>query len=196
MLIGLTGKYCAGKNFAAAHLQKRGIPVLDVDKLGHIVIDTKKTEILARFGQDLLNLDGSVNRRLLAEKIFKKTSELAALEAIVHPEVNRLTEQWIKGQKCKNCAINAALLHKSIVFNKLACIILIKAPWFIRLIRAKRRDKLPWHIIFNRMSSQKKFNSQYSAGKADIYKVENSCLKQAKLGQKIDAVLEKTGLLN
>jgi len=194
MILGLTGKYCSGKNYIAAMLQERGLPVLDVDKLGHSAIENKKTEIIACFGPDIQNGDGSICRKLLGKKVFGKADKLAALETIVHPEANRLTDQWLKAQNGKNCVINAALLHKSSVFEDLDCIILVKAPWFTRLIRAKRRDKLPLPEIIRRMASQKQFNAQYSAKNADIYKVENSCLAKKGIEQKIDAIFKKAGL--
>jgi len=200
MIIGLTGKYCAGKNHAASVLEKRGFAVLDVDKLGHSAIENKKTEIFSRFGEDLRDNDGSVNRRLLGEMVFGREKELAALEAIVHPEANRLTVEWLEGQNGKNCVINAALLHKSVVFPRLDCIILVIAPPLDRLIRAKRRDKLPWAVILRRLRSQKQFFTQYSAANADIYKVENSGSGKprsfASLENRIDEILSKLGLEN
>ena len=192
MLIGLTGMYCAGKNHIANLLKSRGIPVLDLDMLGHSVIEDKKTEIFSRFGEHLQNNDGSVNRRKLGKMVFGREKELAALEAIVHPEVNYQTDQWIEAQNGKNCVINAALLHKSIVFERLDLIILVKAPFFVRLLRAKRRDKLPWGVLLKRFSSQKQFNAQYLAGKADIYIVENSCCRtEAYFERQIDAILSE-----
>ena len=207
MITGLTGKYCAGKNHIAALLTKRGFPVLDVDVLGHSVIEIKKEELAARFGEDIItkrpgDIPG-VNRRLLGEKVFGNEQELAALEAIIHPEVNNLTLQWIKEQKGKNCIINAALLHKSVVFTRLDCIILVNAPWFVRLLRAKKRENLSWIEIFKRFSSQRKFTAQYLAGNADIYRVENSSAgfwagrqrsSAVRLERRIDEILEKAGL--
>jgi dephospho-CoA kinase len=200
MLIGLTGLYCAGKNHIAALLEERGLPVLDVDKLGHKIIENVKDAVFARFGDDLKNPDGSVNRRLLGAKVFGKSGEMSALEALVHPEANRLTEEWITGQNGKNCVINAALLHKSSVFNRLDCVILVRAPFIVRLIRAKRRDKLPFAVLLQRLSSQKQFLSQYLAGNADIYKIENpetSCPDKAgkKTARRIDTVLRQIGYL-
>ena len=194
MLIGVTGLYCAGKNYVASLLEKRGISVLDADLLGHRAIENKKDEIFARFGEDLRNPaepnSGSVvNRRLLGEKVFGKEKEMAALEAIVHPEVNRMAEQWIIAQNGKNCAINAALLHKSSAFGRLDGVILVSAPWLIRLARAKRRDRLPWAAVFRRFLSQKQFIAQYLAGNADIYRVENSCFF-SKVERQIDEILK------
>jgi dephospho-CoA kinase len=200
MLIGLTGLYCAGKNHAAVLLEKRGLPVLDVDKLGHIAIENKKTDICARFGDDIQNPDASVNRRLLGKKVFGKEGELNALEAIVHPEANRLTEEWIAAHNGKTCVINAALLHKSVVFSRLDCIIVVSAPWLVRLIRARRRDKLPWGLLLKRFSSQKQFKAKYLAGNADIYKVENPGIERSGWAERgchlecqIDAILSKLG---
>jgi dephospho-CoA kinase len=172
-LIGLTGTYCAGKNHIAALLEARGIPVLDVDKLGHQAAEVERDAILTRFGGDILGTEGKINRRLLGEKVFGKPEELAALEAIIHPAANRLTDEWIAGQKETACVINAALLHKSSAFTRLDFIILVKAPFLTRLLRARKRDRLPWFSLLKRLGSQKQFTPQYFSGKADIYNVDN-----------------------
>ena len=207
MLIGLTGMYCAGKNHIAALLERRGFPVLDVDILGHIAIENKKADIIARFGEDMVSPDGSINRRLLGAKVFGKKTELAALEAIVHPEANRLTLEWVAAHGAAHhdtayqdtarhgaiCVINAALLHKSAVFTMLDCIIMVSAPWFIRLMRARRRDKLPWAAIIGRLLSQRKFIAQYSTGNADIYTVKNPGIEWKSLESRINTILSKIG---
>jgi dephospho-CoA kinase len=175
MFIGLTGKYCTGKNHVAAILEKKGFPVLDMDKLGHIVLDNKKDEIFSRFGNEVKAHDGSVNRRLLGEKVFGKKDAINELEAIVHPQVDRMAMEWMASQNGKTCVINAALLHKSALFGQLNCVLLVTAPIITRIIRAKRRDRLSWISIFRRLLSQKRFTLQYLAGNADIYIVENPC---------------------
>ena len=202
MIIGLTGKYCAGKNYIAGMLEARGLPVLDVDKLGYQTLETERETIFSQFGGDLKRADGSLDRRLLGQRVFGKPKELAALEAIVHPPVNRLTEEWAASHNF-HCVINAALLHKSAVFNRLDKIILVTAPLLTRLIRARRRDRLSWREIFSRFASQRKFNSQYLAVKAEIYRVENPELSEdtglrnphcknarQKLERRIDKILE------
>jgi dephospho-CoA kinase len=194
MLIGLTGMYCSGKNYIAALLEKRGLAILDVDKLGYIAIENTKAAIFARFGETIKNQNGSVNRRLLGEMVFGREDSLAALEAIVHPEANRLSLEWITAQNGRPCVINAALLHKSAVFGELDGIILVSAPWLVRLIRAKQRDKLPWTAILKRFSSQKQFAVHYLTGNADIYKVGNPGMNRMKLENQIDVILSKMGL--
>jgi len=205
MLIGLTGKYCAGKNYAAAILEKHGLPVLDVDKLGHKALEDKKDEVFSRFGNEVKNPDGSVNRRLLKEKVFGKKSEITALEAIVHPQADRMALEWIRLQKGKPCVINAALLHKMAVFGQFNCILLVNAPFLVRLLRGKRRDKLSWLSILKIMLRQKRFTLQYLAGNADIFIVENpgtsgflpgSAANETKLERQINEILTKLELEN
>ena len=189
MIIGLTGKYCAGKNYIASFLEERGLAVLDIDKLGYQTLETEKERVFARFGADLKRKDGSLDRRLLGRRVFWKKEELAALEAVVHPVVNLKTGEWI-GEQTVPMVLNAALLHKSAFFDKLDIIIIVTAPFFTRLLRAKRRDKLSWLEIFKRFSSQRKFNSQYLSAKAEIYKVENSNIWRNKTKRRIDKIIE------
>jgi dephospho-CoA kinase len=172
MIIGLTGAYCAGKNHIAAMLEARGLPVLDVDKLGYQVLENEKNTVFALFGSDLKKADGSMDRRLLGQRVFGHPEKLAALENIIHPGVNRLTDEWIGAQK-NHCVINAALLHRSPVFHKLDRLILVTAPLLTRLIRAKKRDRLPWGEILNRIASQKDFDTQYLSINAEIYRIKN-----------------------
>jgi dephospho-CoA kinase len=180
-LIGLTGLYCAGKNYAAGIFEGRGIPVLDVDKAGHEAIVAKKTEIAARFGDDILD-GGEIDRKRLGAKVFGKPEELRVLEAIVHPEANRIANAWIAAHEGTPVIINAALLHKCDCFDRLDAIIIIRAPFLVRLWRAKKRDALPLGQLVRRLLSQKAFPAQYFQKNADtrIIEIENSGLGMEK----------------
>jgi dephospho-CoA kinase len=199
-LIGLTGTICAGKNYVGRLLEERGLPVLDVDKQGYEAIERVKALITGRFGGDILNPDGTVNRRLLGAKVFRCPGELAALEAMVHPVVNRMTLEWAAAQEGP-CVINAALLHKSAVFPDLAALILVEAPWFTRLVRARKRDGLSWAALARRFGSQRDFASQYLRGNSDIYRVVNkgflgcfSRFRRERLEKRLDRILFDLGI--
>jgi dephospho-CoA kinase len=201
MIIGLTGTCCAGKNFIAQLLKERGLPVLDVDKQGHEALETEKEAVLARFGGEIIDPSGRVDRKRLGEKVFGKPLELAALEGIVHPAVNRMTDQWIKERNSGPCVINAALLHRSSAFQTLDAVIIVEAPFLTRLLRARRRDHLPWAALLKRFRSQTKYTSQYLSKKTDIYRVENRGYfsfgaerRQAALKNRIDSILSRLGI--
>jgi dephospho-CoA kinase len=200
-LIGLTGTYCAGKNYVGALLEERGLPVLDVDKLGHRAIETEREAILERFGEDILGPAGAIDRRLLGAKVFGDHAGLAALQDLVHPAANRMTDEWIAAQGGKPCVINAALLHKSSAFKRLRCVILVQAPVLTRLLRARKRDGLPLGQLLTRFRSQKQFTSQYFAGKADIYVIENrgyfgfrASHNRKRLETQINDILSRVGM--
>ena len=200
-IIGLTGLYCAGKNHVAHLLEQRGLPVLDADKLGYEVIEMEKERILARFGKDILGEGGLINRKRLGAKVFGNPPELAALEAIIHPRVNQETLEWLSALKEEACVINAALLHRSLVFETMDAIIIVEAPLPVRLLRAKKRDQLPWSALLKRFRSQSEFTSQYFRGKTDIYRVENSGyfsfrtrFLRKKLVRRMDEILSLEGI--
>jgi len=172
-IIGLTGTYCAGKNHVSSLLEAQGLPSLDLDKLGHQVIETEKEQLINHFGVDILAPGGVIDRKRLGEKVFGNPEKLAALENIVHPAVNRETLSWIKMRNEKACVINAALLHRSSAYELLDAVIIVEAPLIVRLLRARKRDHLPWPALIRRFRSQSDFHSQYFKGKTDIYRVSN-----------------------
>ena len=200
-VIGLTGNYCAGKNHVALLLEQCHIPVLDVDKLGHQAIETEKERLLIRFGEGILGSDGLIDRKRLENKVFGRQKELEALEEIIHPAVNRETIAWINARQETSCVINAALLHRSSAFEMLDAVIIVEAPFFVRLLRAKKRDRLPWTALLKRFKSQKKFKAQLFKKIADIYKVENSaCFSfnkdsaEKKLNKRVNEILSIEGI--
>jgi dephospho-CoA kinase len=175
--------------------------VLDVDKLGHQAIEAERDAIIARFGESVADGTGAVDRRALGERVFGRPEALAALEALVHPAANRMTEEWIAGLGAGACVINAALLHRCSVFQRLRCVILMKAPFLIRLLRARRRDHLPWGALLRRFAGQREFNAQYCLQNADIHIVWNSGVsahpglyRRRKLEQRIHTILSREGI--
>ncbi|MDR3303237.1 MAG: dephospho-CoA kinase [Treponema sp.] len=192
-LVGLTGMYCAGKNFVARLLEARGIPTLDLDKVGHEAIERQKSAIIARFGAAIVTPDGRINRKLLGACVFGKPDELLSLEQIVHPEVNRLAKAWLERQDAQICVFNAAVLHKAEVFERLDAIILVKAPLLTRLVRAKKRDRLSWAALIRRFQSQRGFTAQYFRQRADTYDITNRGLRISALERRLETILSIIG---
>lgn len=155
--LGLSGPYCSGKNAAAAFLEGRGILVLDVDRLGHQALASARDAVAARFGPSVISADGTVNRRALAAIAFGDRRSLADLEAIVHPEANRLAEEWLSSKAGRDVCVNAALLHLMPAARRLDAIILVEAPFFLRFLRGLKRDGSGFRATLRRMASQRGF---------------------------------------
>lgn len=179
-----------------ALLEKRGFAVLDVDKLGYLAIEQESAAILARFGDSIRGPDGRIDRRRLGAIVFGDPKQLAALESIVHPAANALTEQWLAARPDQNRVINAALLHKSTVFDRLDLIMIVRAPFLLRLWRAIRRDKLPIGKLLARFRSQRDFDAQYFRRNADTVIVNNGIsFASGSLERRIDSLLARKGMV-
>jgi len=90
--VALTGGIATGKSHVLERFRRLGVPCLDADALAHGVMasGTEATRaIAARFGADILDVDGAVNRKKLAAIVFADASARRDLEAIVHPAVYR-----------------------------------------------------------------------------------------------------------
>lgn len=91
--IGLTGSIGAGKSTAAHYLKNCGYPVVDADQLGHETY-LPNTEgfrrVVGVFGPDIVDKDGYIDRKSLANIVFADTEQLHCLNAIVWPEIKRL----------------------------------------------------------------------------------------------------------
>jgi dephospho-CoA kinase len=90
--IGLTGGIATGKSYVLGRLREHGVPCLDADVLAHGVTaaGTEATQaIAARFGADVLDATGAVDRKKLGPIVFADPVARRDLEAIVHPAVYR-----------------------------------------------------------------------------------------------------------
>ncbi|MDR1867445.1 MAG: dephospho-CoA kinase [Treponema sp.] len=192
MLIGLCGYYCAGKNYVAFLLEKRGLPVLDLDKVGHQILESEKDNICAQFGETILKKDGTVDRQQLGKFIFAHTEQRIILEQIVHPLVNQRVLQWLNEQK-GNCVVNAALIHKAQIFAQLDVLIEVKAPFLLRFFRACKRDRLPLKQTLQRLWSQRTFESYYRSTRAKKYTVFNSYARYNTFSQ-VNTILYTLGI--
>jgi dephospho-CoA kinase len=90
--VALTGGIATGKSYVLDQFQRRGVACLDADVLAHGVTSagTEATRQIAdRFGQDILEPGGAIDRAKLAAIVFADPIARRELEAIVHPGVYR-----------------------------------------------------------------------------------------------------------
>lgn len=96
MRIGLTGGIAAGKSVAAHTFAELGAVLIDHDVLarrvvapGTVVLD----RLVERFGEEVLDVDGALDRAALGHLVFNDPAARADLDAIVHPDIHRLAAQ-------------------------------------------------------------------------------------------------------
>ena len=166
-VIGLTGKICAGKNLYAELFQAFGAQVVDVDQLGHAVLDEQREHIIARFGDEVAN-EGIIDRSLLAKRVFGDPAALRALEAIVHPAMVERCRGIIRESDAPVLLLNAALLQRMGLVDLCDRVIFIKAPLFLRYRRCKRRQGLSWSAFWARNCAQKDIKVSLLKAKSEV----------------------------
>jgi dephospho-CoA kinase len=98
-LIGLTGGIGSGKSSVSARLEERGAALIDADAIvrelqqpGQPVFDA----MVERWGQAIIASDGGLDRAAVAGIVFSDSSELKAIEAIVHPVLRQEMDRRIE----------------------------------------------------------------------------------------------------
>ena len=94
--VGLTGGVACGKSTIAAMMVKRGAHFLQADGLAHQLYEPGAVtydEVVRRFGREILNQDGTINRTKLANVVFP--DRIDELNAVVHPEVVKRQNSWM-----------------------------------------------------------------------------------------------------
>ncbi|MCR4790284.1 MAG: dephospho-CoA kinase [Treponemataceae bacterium] len=179
-IIAVTGPMASGKNLASELLEKAGCVSIDADKLVHQAVERAKEKILETFSKDAQNLglqildkEGKIDRRQLAKIIFLNEENLKKQEAIVHPMVVQMMEEFILANPEKNVILNATVLYKTPLIDKCNAIIYVYSPLIVRFFRAKKRDKLKTKLILQRFYAQKHLFAKYQKLNTDIYKVRN-----------------------
>lgn len=94
-LIGLTGGIGSGKSTVAQLLVRHGWELVDADQIARDIVEPVQpalTELAQAFGEDILQEDGSLDRRLLASRAFSSREKTAVLNSITHPRINEETQ--------------------------------------------------------------------------------------------------------
>ena len=174
-MIGVAGGYCTGKNVLVGLLEERGFEQIDVDGVGHAVLEEPavRREIVERFGSAVLGPDGGVDRRRLGALVFGDRRQLSGLEAIVHPRMVARVEQMV-GAADRPLVINAAILLRMGLERLCDFVVCVRAPLLRRLFRAAKRDGLGPLAALRRIASQRGICSKTKAQAVDIYYVNNN----------------------
>jgi dephospho-CoA kinase len=91
-VIGLTGGIASGKSTVAAVLRELGAHVISADEVAREVVapgSEALAEIAAAFGPEVLRPDGTLDRRAVAERVFRDAEARRTLNAITHPRIRR-----------------------------------------------------------------------------------------------------------
>ena len=192
LTIGLTGKTGAGKTTVAAYLKEKGCYIIDGDIIARQITE-KGSEVLPIlqkvFGDDIIDENGELIRKLLAQRAFSTKENTALLNSITHPAIKKRCEKEMDlAQKSgyKVAVIDAAAILESDCKNLCEKIIVVHADKDTRLERILSRDAITKEQAMTRINAQKDDDYQFS--QADIiiythppYNIEEEFLKLEEL---------------
>jgi len=195
MVLGLTGPYCAGKDAAARVLERRGFRVLDVDAIGHEVLEDLRGEVAEAFGPGVLRADGTIDRRALGRIVFADPAALARHEAIVHPAMAARVRSLAAGERAagRDAAVNAALLRHMGLDGLCDAVLEVRACAPVRLLRGLRRDRLGLAQVLRRMRVQRRQSRRLNrtAPGVDTYIVRNDRATTRRLELSVDRIVDR-----
>ena len=141
--IGLTGGIGSGKTAASDWFATQGIVIVDADVVAREVVALGQPaldEIVATFGAQMLNPDGSLNRTAMREHVFAHPTARQQLEAITHPRIRAEIIQQLAQADSAYVLLVSPLLFETNQHELVQQTILIDAPEQQQLARASQRD--------------------------------------------------------
>lgn len=176
LILGLTGNIGCGKSSLSKILMQNNIDVIDADIISRNIFEDKEllNLVFENFGENIKNLDGSLNRKALGNIVFNDDQKLVILNGLTHPKIkekilSKINEIRNIGKSL--VVIDAALLIEGGYLDILDKLIVITCKESIQISRIQLRDNLTKEQALSRMNSQM---SQDEKIKYADYIIDNS----------------------
>lgn len=156
-ILGLTGGIGSGKSVVSELFRMMGIPVYDSDDRSKKICDTDsvlKNAIIELFGTDMY-AEGLLNRKALAQHIFADEKALRAVNALIHPFVEKDFIEWVQENNQHPILVQeSAILFEAGLENNFDRIICVTAPESLRIERVSKRNGVSPESVRERIKSQ------------------------------------------
>ncbi|KAJ6544170.1 dephospho-CoA kinase-domain-containing protein [Mycena capillaripes] len=160
LVVGLTGGIATGKSAVSNLLKKKHIPVVDADIIARQVVEPGTPaldKIVSFFGPDILQSDGTLDRKKLGSVIFNDEAKRHKLNSIVHPAVRRamlwgVLKHWLRGSKY--CILDVPLLIEGPLWKLVGSVVVVYCSAEVQLERLMQRDNSSREDASSRLNSQ------------------------------------------
>ena len=194
-VIGITGRSGSGKSTVTRLYAARGFPCIDADEVSRAVLQPG-SPCLARlqkaFGSDIVEADGTLRRRLLADRAFATPEGTARLTAITHPEILRRIDAWLQEQRAAGAAlvfVDGAVIVGTPFESRCDALLLVAAPQEQSVARICARDGISPEMARRRLGAQ---TPEQTLRRAARYVLENDSTPQ-RLEERALALLSQLG---
>lgn len=191
MRIGLTGGVGCGVTEVAKRLQSKGFQVISADQIGYQALETPKVKnlLVQRFGLEILDERGEINRDRLGNIVFADAEALRNLNCIIHPTLLDMLQREVAAAEAESelAVVDAALIFEWGLQGFFHKIIVVDAPLELRIKRTMKRSGLSREQVMQRIRSQRPLEQKIEV--ADIVITNDGTLEN--LNCRVDEVWEE-----
>ncbi|KAJ7367608.1 dephospho-CoA kinase-domain-containing protein [Mycena albidolilacea] len=160
LVVGLTGGIATGKSSVSKLLKEKHIPIVDADIIARQVVEPGTpalAKIVSSFGPEILQPDGTLDRKKLGAVIFNDEAKRRTLNSIVHPAVRRallwgVLGHWVRGHKY--CILDVPLLIEGPMWKLVGTVVVVYCSADVQLERLMKRDNSSREDASSRLNSQ------------------------------------------
>lgn len=165
-IIGITGGIGSGKSTASRILRSLGYMVVDADKISRSITRESQRvigEIKGRFGSEVFEDDGSLNRKILGSKVFSCEEDRLWLEKLLHKDILKeafsqmkdfVHECELRNNHEKLIFFDVPLLYESGWDKICDRVIVVVASMKKRISRVMKRDAASRKEVLSRIEKQ------------------------------------------
>nr|WP_067298759.1 dephospho-CoA kinase [Marinobacterium profundum] len=154
---GLTGGIGSGKSAVARLIQEQGIVAVDADQVARDVVapgEPALAQIAKRFGAEILQSDGALNRAALRQIVFATPDARLWLETLLHPLIRQRIQASLQAATSAYSLLMSPLLLETDQHKLVDYIVVVDVPEEIQLQRATERDRNSTDQIRRIMAAQ------------------------------------------
>ena len=184
MRVGVTGIFASGKGTVCEMFRELGAEVIDTDIIAREIMEPGQDalkQIIASFGSEFINSDGTLDRRGFANSVFGNNEKVRILNEITHPAIKKIVIERSSGNKIY--MINTPLLFEAEFDKFMDYNIIVTANENQVLARGSKRDKISEDEIKERLKHQIPLNEKV---KLADYVIDNSGSIEHTKGQVIN----------
>ncbi|WP_373389179.1 dephospho-CoA kinase [Pseudomonas alcaligenes] len=142
-ILGLTGGIGSGKSAVAQHFIDLGVHLVDADQAARWVVEPGRpalARIVERFGPQVLQADGTLDRAALRQQVFQDEAQRRWLESLLHPLIFQEIDQYLSRAESPYAILVSPLLVESGQHRMTQRVLVVDAPEELQLQRSMARD--------------------------------------------------------
>lgn len=189
-IVAVTGGIASGKSLVSGILKSLGAAVVDTDEIARRVVEPGSPvleKICAAWGKEILNGDGTLNRKKLGGIVFQSPADRKKLNSLMHPAIRRIMYEEVKKSAHRVVFLDIPLLFEARVpirYNE---------SWLVYCTPQQQKERLYKRDDMTPEEVEARINSQIPLDKkremADVI-IDNTDSPE-KTGEQVKKLIEK-----